>query len=283
MPYPSLLKRGISLLYALIFLCLAGCQAVGKKESISTTELRDLRKLEAGDFRTLSISPIRYTALQDTALSLGARAGLAARAIELNRMLGGHKRALERVFNFQQIMLTDSVLPPVLIEGRNTLDITSGNDAIRIADRSYIILSQAKFVTAPPTWHDYLWLDFAAPEAPDRTLLPRNKAERIIWDQYLQQGWAAGITQADNILTESIGRLKRDFLGMIRYRTLLAQNMVSAPFVARVHMGVTGGGNALSVNDRLLRITELPTLSADSHFWKTDITQVLDLEPTVPH
>ena len=77
--------------------------------------------------------------------------------------------------------------------------------------------------------------------------------------------------QAELIYKENLGRLKRDYEGMIRYRTLLAQNMVSPPFVGQLDMGVTGGGSDLTVNDRILRITALPALQADSRNWKTEI------------
>ena len=57
---------------------------------------------------------------------------------------------------------------------------------------------------------------------------------------------------------------------MIRYRTLLAQNMVSPPYVAEMNMGVTGGGSDLTAGDRLLRITAFPTLQNNSQDWKTE-------------
>jgi len=178
---------------------------------------------------------------------------------------------LYRLFNFNAMLLDKNVLPPVLIEGRNTLSL-GGTDTIRIADRTYQILSQAKFVTAAPTWREYLWLSYKPPEAPDRTLLPRNREERLVWKTFIEEGWRAGIQQAELIFKENVARLKRDYEGMIRYRTLLAQNMVSPPFVAQLDMGITGGGSDLTVNDRVLRITAFPTLQNNGgQEWKTEI------------
>jgi len=94
----------------------------------------------------------------------------------------------------------------------------------------------------------------------------------MIWKKYVDEGWKCGIQQADTIFRENVGRLKRDYEGMVRYRTLLAQYMVSPPFVAQLDMGVTGGGSDLTVNDRVLRITAFPALQSDSHIWKTEIT-----------
>lgn len=214
---------------------------------------------------------IRIQALRDTALSVGARGGLAFRAAEMNAVLLKNENMLYRVFNFNAMLLDKNVLPPVLTQGRNTLTL-GGTDTIRIADRTFIILTQAKFVTAAPNWRDYLWLGYKTPETPDRTLLPRNREERIVWKKYIDEGWVAGMQQAELIFKENIARIKRDYQGMILYRTLLAQNIVSPPFVAEMDMGVTGGGTDLTVNDRILRITAFPALQNDSENWKTEIT-----------
>jgi defect-in-organelle-trafficking protein DotC len=259
----------------IFFLCLAlsltAC-ASNKTVSAESGQLNDLRRLSTGTLASSDqVSGIRYAALRDAALSLGARAGLAAQAKELNNMLSRHDRLLSRVFNFQQLLLDENVMPPVLMEGRNTLDMKN-YDTIRASDRVYAIYRQAHFVSAAPTWRDYLHLQYKQPETPDRSLLPRNKAERLIWEHYIEDGWKAGNEQADNIFTESLGRLSRDFVGMLRYRSLLAQNMVSAPFVATLDLGVTGSDSELVVNDRILRITEMPTFTKNPGEWNSEVT-----------
>lgn len=222
----------------------------------------------AGD--EAAIGAIRAQALRETALSIGARGGLAERAQFINGTLINYEPLLDRIFRFSGIILDDNILPPVLTEARNTLTL-NGTDAIRIADRNYKIISQARFITASPTWREYLWMSYDMPELPDRSLLPRTKPERIIWERDLEEGWRAGLQQADLIFLENINRLVRDFKGMILYRNLLAQNMVSQPFVAAMDMGITGDGENMTVNDRVLRITAFPQLQADANTWKTEI------------
>lgn len=251
----------------LVLPLLAGCQRVTRQQS---TSLDDLQTLSFGSHAPVQINAVRIQGLRDTALSLGARGGLAYQAEIVNRMLLKNEEVLQRVFNFNAIMLDKNVLPPVLIEGRNTLDI-AGPDAIRIADRNYQILEQARFVTAPPTWRNYLWMSFSTPDVPDRSLLPKTSIEKTLWKQYVTEGWRAGLQQGDAIFLENLGRLKRDFEGMLRYRTLLAQNMVSPPFVAQTDMGVTGDSSNISINDRVLRITAFPALQLDPEQWKTEI------------
>lgn len=217
-----------------------------------------------------AIGALRASALRETALSIGARGGLAERACKINRTLLNYEPLLAKIFQFYGLLLDDNILPPVLIEGRNTLNL-AGTDAIRIADRNYKVITQARFVTAPPTWREYLWMSYDAPELPDRSLLPKTKPERIMWERDLEDGWQAGLKQADLIYTENINRLVRDFNGMILYRKLLAQNMVSAPFVAKLDMGITGDGNDMSINDKVLRITAFPQLQTSSDDWKTEL------------
>ncbi len=217
-----------------------------------------------------SIGLLRAQALRETALSLGARGGLAERGQQINGTLLNYEPVLDKVYQFHGMLLDDNILPPVLVEARHTLNV-GGGDAIRIADRNYKILSQAKFVTAVPTWREYIWMNFDVPDLPDRSLLPRTKPERIMWERDLEEGWQAGIKQAELIFNENLNRLIRDYKGMILYRNLLAQNMVSKPYVASMNMGITGSGDDMTINDRLLRITAFPQLQTDSSNWKTEL------------
>lgn len=270
-----LLPLLLSLLSLLSLLFIAGCNVCEPKPECSELapycqELEELcakPTIRSG----AKIGAIRFQSLQDAALSVGARGGLAFRACELNKLLLRHEKLLSRVFNFNAMLLDKNVLPPVLVEARNTLQL-SGNDAIRIADRTYQIARQAKFVTLAPTWRDYLWMNYGAPETPNFALLPRTQGERMLWKRFIDEGWCCGIQQADTIFRENVARLKRDLEGMIRYRTLLAQCMVSPPFVAQMDLGITGGGSDLTVNDRILRITAFPALQNDGRAWKTEIT-----------
>ncbi|MGD9592080.1 MAG: type IV secretory system conjugative DNA transfer family protein [Candidatus Berkiella sp.] len=218
-----------------------------------------------------NLAGIRNIGLRDTALSLGARAGLAWRASEINVLVARNERYLDLIYNFNSLLLDHNVLPPVLIEGRQTLDQAS-DDVLRVADRAYTIQSQARFVTMAPTWRDYLKMHYKDPDMPDTSLMPRNEVEKNVWDKYLDEGWQAGVTQGDVIFAENLGRLKRDYEGMVRYHSLLAQNIVSLPFVAQVNLGITGGDSQMAVNDRILRITTLPQLNTASNEWNALVT-----------
>lgn len=224
----------------------------------------------AYDRSTFSMTGIRYQAIRDSAMSVGARAGLAWRAKQINETTQVNAKELDLIYNFTAMLLDHNVLPPVLIEGRQTLE-QSSDEIIRVADRSYSIQSQARFVTMAPTWRDYLFMNYPDPGLPDASLLPKNGSEKLVWDKYIDEGWQAGVTQADVIFTENLGRLKRDYNGMVLYKTLLAQNMVSLPFVAQVNFGVTGGDAQMAINDRMLRITVKPEFNVASQEWQSII------------
>lgn len=215
-----------------------------------------------------SVPRIRLVALQQTAVSLGAQSALAWTSKGINVALEREEKNLNRAFNFRGLLLNHSVLPPVLTEGRDALNLDAPT-TLRLADKVYKLESPPRFVTAPPTWREYVWMTYAAPERPNASLMPRDKEEQKAWDKSYEQGWKDGVLQANQIFSENMGRLKRDYAGMILYRKLLAQNMVTAPFVAKSDLGVTGDANELRINDQVLRITSTSKLVPNSKKWRS--------------
>lgn len=215
---------------------------------------------------------IRYQAIQETALSLGAQSGLAWESKNIDEQLARQESTLEKIYAFNALILDHNILPPVLLEGRNILNLAD-TSTIRVADRRYKIARQACFVTTAPNWRQYLWMDYTQPEKPSDTLLPEDKTEQQIWDYYTAIGWSEGVKQAGVIFSNNVARLKEDFNGMILYRKLLAQNMVSPPFVANTDLGVTGDAAEINIDDRVLRITALPQLDADSSHWNAVVAK----------
>ncbi|MBS0350840.1 MAG: type IV secretory system conjugative DNA transfer family protein, partial [Proteobacteria bacterium] len=169
--------------------------------------------------------------------------------------------------------------PPVLEESNNSLNLAS-DDAIRLAAKTYRIVSPARFVTGAPNWRSYLWMNYSKPAVPDRTLLPKNQAEAQIWNRFIKEGWQNGVQQANAIFASNLNRLRRDYNGMVLYRKMLAQNMVSAPYVAKADLGVTGDSHEMRIDDQVLRITANSELQTDSSKWQPILTNPQrDLNP----
>jgi len=262
--------------FLLLFFCLAACnttppnyKAVGRLDSLN--QLQDLHAQAIPATKDKEITGIHAQALQDIAMSVGAQAGLAWRSKNINSELTSHARNLDRIFNFNLMLLDNNVVPPVLVQSNRSLNLADAQ-TLRIDDRLYQIVSQAHFTTAPPQWHTYLWMDYKAPEMPLPAFLPKTLEERIIWKKYAAMGWQDGIVQANNIFSDNLARLTRDYTGMALYRSLLVKGMVSKPFVAQTNLGTTGDSSHLHINDQIFRITSLPQLQTNSRRWKPIIT-----------
>lgn len=255
-------------------LLLAACSYY-TNPNLNDIDTANLRQLESVQYRNLTRSSaeqvkshsLRARFLKESALSLGAQGGLAWASEQLNVWMNTNKKYLDSIFNFNGMMLSHGVIPPVLEEGDNTLNLNDPN-TIRVSDRTYRIVKQARFATTPPNWREYLYLTYARPQLPDRSLLPRDNEEQKAWRCGVRAGWEKGIAQSYNIFQQNLSRLKRDYRGMILYRKLLQKKMISPPFVARTALGVTGDGSDMRINDQVLRIVELPQLQTNSQNWK---------------
>lgn len=217
---------------------------------------------------------VREESLKEIALGVGAQGGLAWQAKHFNELLDKSSPELDAIFNFNSLLLPNGVLPPIITEGRKTWNVEGDKrETIRVAEKTYVIEQDARFSGTVPNWRDYLWMDYPRPDDPDAALLPRNREEANVWKKYIKVGWENGIGQANKIYETNLARLKHDMAGMLLYRKLLAQRIVSPPFVAKSNLGVTGGGARLNINDQVLRITNHASLQADSERWDPAVGQ----------
>ncbi|MGE3919545.1 MAG: type IV secretory system conjugative DNA transfer family protein [Gammaproteobacteria bacterium] len=256
-------------------LLLSNCASVAPRTKPGTGSIQELQEINLnslGKMRGLNVPKLRYAALKDMALSLGAQAGLAWRGKQINHILTGEEKRLNNAYNFYGLLLTHDILPPVLEESDTTLNLADP-DTIRLSDKIYRIVNQARFVTAPPTWRDYLWINFTEPTIPENSFLPRTKIERDMWRYYVAHGWKNGVAQANEIFSANLARLNRDYKGMILYRKLYSEHMVSAPYVSKTELGITGNSNEMNIGDRILRITSKPELNLQGNTWKPAIVK----------
>ena len=273
--------RNLNFTFIITFL-LVGCAATQPTSFMQVSgNVDDLDGLRAMRVQKKSndgstINPIRLTALKEAGMTVGTQSGLVWRTKRLNHVLKRNSDALDRIFNFQAMLLPNSVLPPVLVEAEKSLHLAS-DQTIRLADHMFQIHQQARFVSTAPRWRDYLWMDFPDPSTPDPSMLPQNPLEETAWQTFVTEGWYQGIRQANIIYRENLNTLRRDYTGMALYRKLLAQGMVSKPFVARSSLGITGNSSTLRINDRVLRITSLPALSPNSARWDPAVIRKMHL------
>jgi defect-in-organelle-trafficking protein DotC len=215
---------------------------------------------------------IRQEGLREAALSYGARGGLASRTYEIRKTLDEKAAYLDRIYDFKRLLITAPsgllIEPPVIFEGEDALLIESDGQTAAVADRVYNINVDAKIVAAPRNWRAYLERDWGDVVPPPDVLYPETDQERLVWLAGIRKGWDEGIKQANEVFQADLDRLNSDFKGMIRYRMLLAQGVVTAPYTLQVDRGVTGGGKEMRVGDRALQITGPSELQTGAYEWQ---------------
>jgi defect in organelle trafficking protein DotC len=165
-----------------------------------------------------TMTSIRLTAIKEEAQSIGMQGGLAEQSVEINTILGSNEGKLDRVFNFNLLLYKNNVLPPVLESMEHSLEMSPSGEALRIGGQTYRIIQQVRFVSTPPTWRDYLWMNYPYPELPNKILLPQTAEEAKVWESEVYAAWGHGRDQAVEIFKINVNRLSRDLRGMLSFR-----------------------------------------------------------------
>lgn len=243
------------------------------KEENKAMELNSLLSnqiLERGKVaQSKDVSEMRRQALQEIASALGSSSGLASRTNQIKAEVDCYSVDLDKLYDFKKMIIDNGVLPPVLTEGLANYAQES-SDQIRIADKIYKIEEKAKFVSVYPTWRNYLRFSFPSYEMPDAAYLPKNEAEKAIWDAAIKEGWDKGVKQANEIYETSFAKLNRDYKGMIKYKILLAEGLVTPTIIGKQNLGITGGGKEMSINDQVFRIMDHSSLNPNKSEWKVE-------------
>jgi defect-in-organelle-trafficking protein DotC len=215
---------------------------------------------------------IRKQAQKEAALSYGARGGLAKRNYQIMERMKGFETVLDRVFDFRALLIKAPsgllIEPPIIKESRDAVVVTDAGDEAAVADKVFDINKKAKIVTAPRDWRQYLVQTWAQVPPPPRVLWPKNAKEQAEWDTWVSTGWKAGTEQADQIFEANVNQLTADYNGMVRYKMLLAQDMISAPFTMHEDRGVTGNNGQMRVGDSAIKITGPSQFMTRADLWK---------------
>ncbi len=215
---------------------------------------------------------LRNDAMKAAALSYGARGGLAWRTYFIRQEIEARHAYMDKVFDFRNLLIPAPsgllIEPPVITEQDNAVTCASCRpNAAAVADRVYEISKNAKIVNAPRHWRNYLEREWGEVTDPPDLLRPQTPEERKNWIQWVRLGWKSGIEQADEIFEEDLNQLTADYRGMVRYRMLLAQGMVTPPYAMQTDRGVTGNGNTMRIGDRQVEITGMPALNTGTRTW----------------
>ena len=215
---------------------------------------------------------MRRDAQKEAALSYGARGGLAKRNYQIMESMEGFDQVLDKVFDFRSLLAATAsgllIEPPIIKEAIDAMIITHGGDEAAVADTIFNINKKAKIVTAPRDWRQYLVQSWSLVPPPPRVLWPKNRKEQASWSMWIEQGWNAGFDQAEQMFELNVNRLVADYVGMVRYKMLLAQGMISKPYALHEDRGITKNKNQMRVGDRALRITGPSQFLTGAELWK---------------
>lgn len=274
------LKTVFGSLLLIVLLTMAGAQAHAQSEKAPEASppppvLEDLMEQNSGTDSKPEIMglQIRNDALREAALSYGARGGLAYRTFEIQRRLAEHEMSLGKTFDFSRLLVAAPsgllIEPPVVSEAQRAVLVNGGGQEAAVADRVFRINRAARIVTASRDWRLYLERDWGKVDQPPSLLLPRTGEERDLWRAWVKEGWEEGVTQAQETFEADLDRMTNDYVGMVRYRELLAQGMISPPYAMHEDRGVTGGGSEMRIGDRGVTITGPSVLIPRSDKWTT--------------
>ena len=222
--------------------------------------LREIKQKEKiGKQMKSKVENLRPRVISRTARTLALQKAVQWRYGQIQKILKEHSTKLDHIFDFSPLMLRGGkVVPPVISEADASYRVESQNRASS-TDRTYRIVKEARMSSQPPSWRDYLLRDYGSFDKTDAGVVPQNEQERKIWKEAAMKGWKLGLRQAKRLYRNNLNELVRDYKGMVKFRILAEQNMVSVPVVAKGELGIKVQGKRLSVDRKIFRITQPST------------------------
>lgn len=225
------------------------------QEQMARASEKDKESLLAGN--------VKMQAMHDYAKSVAIRAAMSSRFDGMEGIIAGHSRELDAIYNFEPLMIQQRVVPPVITEARDLYN-QSGKLQIRLSKALFNIERQAYFSSTAPNWREYLKFPkegnaYGKFAYVGGDMQPKNNAEGKIWADATAEGWELGSRQANVVLEQAMERLNRDYIGMIRFHTLVLEGKVTMPSVSSYNLYDSNNGSRLIVGEELLQIDILPT------------------------
>lgn len=245
----------------LLLVSLALLYSVELKAENFESKPAELKTLESKNFyeskkQNFKIEEIRYRALKETALTLSVQTAVKWKYERIISCLKGIEDELDRIFNFSFVLIENGkILPPVILEVQSGMKFESDELSVSSAVM-YKIEKDAKLVSLAPNWREYLIKEFKVIEEVDPVLYPKNESEKKVWKKYTNQGWRIGVDQADDLFGYSLNELTRDLRGMVKFKILASQKIVSVPVLAEGKLGVQVNGKILDIDQRVFRLTQ---------------------------
>jgi defect-in-organelle-trafficking protein DotC len=269
----------------LIFVILTIPYFSGQATAQEAMSLEDLQSMDysqkiVGMLQAENPTDMRLSAMREAALAVGAQHGYVAYLNEVKEFLKGDSETFNNLFDFSVLMKLATnnpnselyLLPPVIRETRNLVSVSDDATQVRQTGTQWTIHKPERLVSRAPDWRQYLIYDQGVEvSTPSQILLPKTPEEKKLWSSWIVKGWTSGQRQADRELTYRVRRLGNDFIGMVKYMTLVDQGKISKPTLVSSQQSVTGGGNSMREDERFLRLSRAAQLNPNYTEWDAKI------------
>ncbi|MFS1426442.1 type IV secretory system conjugative DNA transfer family protein [Vibrio splendidus] len=239
---------------------------------------------KAVDKESASAGGQRSEAQRDAALSVGAQYGYLAYMNALKAEIKAKEANFDVLFDFNTLMKLVSdgydelyMLPPVVMEINDSIQLSDDAKTIKLEDRVYQILKQERLVTSAPNWRQYLLYDRDIEIVePANVLLPKTIGEGLNWKEWVFNGYESGMRQADREMKRRAENLGVDYNGMLRYSRLTQQNKINKPVVVSSYNEVIGNGKRMAEGERIIKLQVESSLNSNSEEWEALILDTRD-------
>lgn len=220
----------------------------------------------------------RLNAILDSAYEYAVRKGIQSEIKNINLIVKRNERNLDAMFNFAPLMIQGKVVPPVITEVHDIVQIPN-NSTLKTTSVLYTISKQAYFSNLPPNWRTYLTFPETKftvqfEDTPSKEFTPKGSKEYQEWEKQTIKGFNAGVKQAQEIFRYSLNKLNRDYIGMSRFHEFVIQGKVSMPSISSTGLALANNRSTMLVDQRMLSIRTLPAFEGNMIKWTTWLAPV---------
>lgn len=220
----------------------------------------------------------RLKVILSSAYEYAVRKGMQSQMRKINTMISKNERNLDAIYNFSPLMIQGKVVPPVLTEMKDIIQVPN-TSTFKSTSVLYQIDKQAYFSTTPPNWRSYLTFPESTftiqfEEMPTKELAPKGSKQLAEWEKATKRGWVDGEKQANDIFKYSMNKLNRDYIGMTRFHEFVVQGKVSMPSISNSSIALANNGSAMAIDQSMLVIRSLPSFEGNMMKWNNFIAPV---------
>lgn len=199
---------------------------------------------------------LRENTIESTAVGFAAQAGLKWRYENINKIIKSKYEGRLDEVNFRPFVTDKNILTPSILITKDEENFESPQKLIK-SNINFVVADEARIVSVPPTYRDYLIRNFTEPKKIHPALKPRDEMEMEAWKKGILKGWMIGVKQANDIFADGLLRLERDIQGRVNYRKMVSLKMISPAALKVTKRGVTFNDRTMNVGETVYEITNV--------------------------